>query len=136
MIDLDAMKQQIEEAIPWRDGVLTVEQARALIAEVERLRAEVAELELGVATMRTRMNNAYQQRNDERAAVVAWLRRTGDEAESHMLDAVVVDYLRVSAAEIERGEHRREEVCAHGNTECRRCGVGPGCGEHRRKGEP
>ena len=36
-----------------------------------------------------------------------------------------------------RGEHRREEaVCAHGNTECRRCGIGPGCGEHRSEREP
>jgi hypothetical protein len=105
MIDLDAMKQQIEEAIPWRDGVLTVAQARALIAEVERLRAEVAELELGVATMRTRMNNAYQQRNDERAATVAYLLDRSDLVDDAYTERTIV----AEARKIERGEHRREE---------------------------
>ena len=99
MINLDEVKQQINESIPWRDGVLTVVQARALVAEVERLRADNAELELGVETMRTRMNNAYQQRNriqnEERAAVVAYLRACDGES---------YDF----ADDIERGEHRRE----------------------------
>lgn len=36
--ELRKLKRQIEEAIPWRDGVLTVDQARALIQEVERWR--------------------------------------------------------------------------------------------------
>jgi len=110
VINLNEVKQQIEEAIPWRDGVLTVEQARALIAEVERLRAEVAELELGVATMRTRMNNAYQQRNDERAAVVAYLRDCDKRCrEWDGRENAVSGTYRVCADAIERGEHRREE---------------------------
>jgi hypothetical protein len=39
-IDLDEVKRQIEESIPWRDGVLTVEQAYRLVDEVELLREE------------------------------------------------------------------------------------------------
>jgi hypothetical protein len=75
-----------------------------LAAEVGKLRAENAELELGVETMRTRMNNAYAQRNriqnEERAAVVAWLREPGE----------YVDPACARLADIiERGEHRREE---------------------------
>jgi hypothetical protein len=67
-----------------------------LAAEVRKLRADNAELELGVATMRVRMNNAYQQRNDERAAVVAWLLERGHyTAEAY-------------AGSIESGEHRKE----------------------------
>jgi hypothetical protein len=125
---LNEIKQQIEEAIPWRDGVLTVMQAIALVSEVEilwqearirnnindglaaelgKLRAENAELELGVETMRTRMNNAYQQRNDERAAVVAWLREHGSGAwlEHGGLSLVCLDEI---ADKFERGEHRRD----------------------------
>jgi hypothetical protein len=117
---LNEIKQQIEEAIPWRDGVLTVMQALALVSEVEilwqearirnnindglaaelgKLRAEKVELELGVETMRTRMNNAYAQRNriqnEERAAVVAYLRAYDGES---------YDF----ADDIECGEHRKE----------------------------
>lgn len=81
-----------------------------LAAEVRKLRAENAELELGVETMRTRMNNAYAQRNqiqsEERAAVVAMLRAEARvegvyPAEKRALNAV--------ARDIERGEHRRKE---------------------------
>ena len=110
MINLDEVKQQINESIPWRDGVLTVVQARALVAEVERLRADNAELELGVATMRTRMNNAYQQRNDERAAVVAYLRTLADAAGTRDLYWQGVASGNGYAAQmIERGEHRKGE---------------------------
>jgi hypothetical protein len=132
MIDLDAMKQQIEEAIPWRDGVLTVAQARALISEVEILRqearirnnindglsAELRELRVEVADLRMQRDehlidteHAHAEgRDTERAAVVAWLRegdkkcREWDEREN----AVSRTY-RVAADAIERGEHRREE---------------------------
>ena len=121
---LNEIKQQIEEAIPWRDGVLTVMQALALVSEVEilwqearirnnindglaaelgKLRAETAELELGVETMRTRMNNAYQQRNDERAAVVRYMSE-GEYVCASCKDIAVSDL----AAGIERGEHRKE----------------------------
>lgn len=121
---LNEIKQQIEEAIPWRDGVLTVMQALALVSEVEilwqearirnnindglaaelgKLRAEKAELELGVETMRTRMNNAYQQRNDERAAVVRYMSEGGYVCAS--CKDIAVSEL---ATGIERGEHRKE----------------------------
>lgn len=103
MINLNEVKQQINESIPWRDGVLTVEQARALVEEVEQLRADNAELELGVATMRTRMNNAYQQRNDERAAVVRYMSEGGYVC-TECKDIAVSEL----ATGIVRGEHRRE----------------------------
>jgi hypothetical protein len=121
---LNEIKQQIEEAIPWRDGVLTVMQAIALVSEVEilwqearirnnihdglaaelgKLRAENAELELGVETMRTRMNNAYQQRNDERAAVVRYMSEGGYVC-TECKDIAVSEL----ATGIVRGEHRKE----------------------------
>jgi hypothetical protein len=80
-----------------------------LAAEVGKLRAENAELELGVETMRTRMNNAYAQRNriqnEERAAVVAWLRTVAPNAPTRR----GADELAWCADRIERGEHRRKE---------------------------
>jgi hypothetical protein len=79
-MNIDAVKRQIEESIPWRDGVLTVEQAFALVAEVERLRGE-------------------------RAAVVAFLR----EWQNTMDDRITHDDLDYAIAVIERGEHRHEE---------------------------
>jgi hypothetical protein len=70
----------------------------------------------------------------ERAAVVAWLRAECGSPGHEERFCAYCNVRRNIAADIERGEHRREEaVCAHGNTECRRCGIGPGCGEHRRK---
>ena len=103
MINLNEVKQQINESIPWRDGVLTVVQARALVAEVEQLRADNAELELGVETMRTRMNNAYQQRNDERAAVVRYMSEGGYVC-TECKDIAVSEL----ATGIVRGEHHKE----------------------------
>lgn len=73
-----------------------------LAAEVGKLRAENAELELGVETMRTRMNNAYAQRNriqnEERAAVIAYLLAPGTGCDNAAL-----------AEAIEQGEHRSKE---------------------------
>jgi hypothetical protein len=80
-----------------------------LASEMMRLRAEKAELELGVETMRTRMNNAYAQRNriqnEERAAVVAWLNNAADTIYYDCCCGPVA----ACADAIERGEHRREE---------------------------
>lgn len=45
----------------------------------------------------------------ERAAVVEHLRKLADNAEAYMVDDVALDYLRVAASEIERGEHRKEK---------------------------
>ena len=71
----------------------------------------------------------------ERAAVVAHLRERAIHGAGNIVS--VEDACTILADLFERGEHRREEaVCAHGNTECRRCGIGPGCGEHRSEREP
>lgn len=103
MTDIERIRRDLVACrdIPWSCSCVEPEQLAALVAEVERLRAENAELELGVTTMRARMAKAYEQRNDERAAVVAWLRVQGmaPYAQSNL------DY---AATMIERGEHRRE----------------------------
>jgi hypothetical protein len=49
--DLAALRAQLEDAVPWRDGVLTYEQAMRLIAEVERLRALVADQDVAISTL-------------------------------------------------------------------------------------
>lgn len=46
--DLRALRAQIEDAIPWRDGVLTHDQALSLIREVERLQTAVAQRDLRI----------------------------------------------------------------------------------------
>jgi len=95
MTDLDRIRRDLVACrdIPWSCSCVEPEQLAALVEEVERLRADNAELELGVATMRLRMNNAYQQRNDERAAVVAWLEKSG--------------WMPSMVEVFRRGEHRR-----------------------------
>ena len=47
-LDIPAIKAQVEDAIPWRDGVLTPAQAMALLAEVERLQRAVLERDLRI----------------------------------------------------------------------------------------
>ena len=79
-MNIDAVKRQIEESIPWRDGVLTVEQAFALVAEVERLCAEVAA---------------------ERAAVVSALERWAEDGGD--------PWMSYCAERVRSGEHRREQ---------------------------
>jgi hypothetical protein len=37
-LDIPALKAQVEDGVPWRDGVLTYQQAMTLIKEIERLR--------------------------------------------------------------------------------------------------
>jgi len=101
MIDLDDIKKRIQK---YGGGDI-----KALVEEVERLRAQNAELELGVTTMRARMAKAYEQRNDERAAVVAYLRALADAAGTRDLYWQGVASGNGYAAQmIERGEHRRE----------------------------
>ena len=41
--DLKALHAQIADGVPWREGVLTAEQASALVSEVLRLRRVVSE---------------------------------------------------------------------------------------------
>lgn len=49
--DLTALRAQLEDAVPWRDGVLTYEQAMRLITEVERLRVLVADKDVAISTL-------------------------------------------------------------------------------------
>ena len=100
-IDLNELKQQIEEAIPWRDGVLTVAQAHALLDEVEWLRGEC-----GKAYLRGVTAGRDAERIAERAAVVAWLR---ERAARRGFTVICPDELAWCADTIERGEHRRKE---------------------------
>jgi len=114
-IDLDDIESRINEGIYGDDRMTDTGRDDAfaalalLLDEVERLRAEADEMRRWAEEAAHAENLNAQDAQKERAAVVAWLRRTADDAELHLMDAVVVDYLRVAAAEIERGEHRREE---------------------------
>jgi hypothetical protein len=75
----------------------------ALVAEVERLRAQIADCEQGYRFA------ASKAEAKERAAVVAWLRA---ECGSPGHEDRYCAYCRVRrniAADIERGEHRRKE---------------------------
>jgi hypothetical protein len=49
--DLAVLRAQLEDAVPWRDGVLTYEQAMRLIKEVERLRAVVEDKDTAISTL-------------------------------------------------------------------------------------
>lgn len=91
--------------IPWSCACASGEQLDALVAEVERMRGEMATLILQADEVVR--DHAEHFREQERAAVVAWLRggaglRGGEPAEEW-------DDLWVAARDIERGEHRREE---------------------------
>jgi len=91
-IDLDAIKRRHldPEKTAGRtmyEGHITIDLA-ALVAEVERLRAEVKQ---------------------ERAAVVAWLRVERDYMRAHNLTGGSA-HMQGLIAEIESGEHRREEA--------------------------
>jgi len=50
-LELDAIRAQLEDAVPWRDGVLTYEQAMSLVAEVASLREKVLEQDARVRTL-------------------------------------------------------------------------------------
>jgi hypothetical protein len=50
-LDLPAIKAQVEDAVPWRDGVLTYNQALALLGEVERLQHAVLERDLRITRL-------------------------------------------------------------------------------------
>jgi ferredoxin len=90
------------------DGLMDAEDAaRAIVAMVERLRAEAADLRMQLDERLLDNQHAYDDgfRNgesdgltDERAAVVAWLLLPGTSCDNAVL-----------AEAIERGEHRREE---------------------------
>jgi hypothetical protein len=47
-LDLKALRAQIEDGVPWRDGVLTYQQALTLIEEVERLGSNLREAKAAI----------------------------------------------------------------------------------------
>lgn len=96
---LTSLRRAAEKGHPW--SVLSNEVASALVAEVERLRGVNADLRLMVDGLETAAH-------EERAAVVAWLRRkaTDDFCALRVKEACDAEK---SADDIERGEHRREE---------------------------
>jgi hypothetical protein len=96
-IDLEDIESRIkhtsENDYAW---LLGTHGGAALVAEVERLRLDLADIE-----------HAYKFACDkakllERQAVVAWLREEGS------INSILSP-LKGAADEIERGEHRREE---------------------------
>jgi hypothetical protein len=89
---LATLRHAAEHGYPWS---IYPAEALALVAEVERLRAVVADQQMMLDEHRMDNQHAYEEGGHaERAAVVAWLYRDGCDA---------------SAERIERGEHRREE---------------------------
>ena len=105
--DLDSLRTLVARATGTGWEAAYRQDVAALVAEVERLRSEVAELRaLGVSLHKW----AAMGRDAERAAVVAWLR----ERHVHTMEwdgrvnAVSRTYNH-AANEIERGEHRRQE---------------------------
>lgn len=130
-LDLAAVRCQIAESIPWRDGVLTVEQAEALVAEVERLRANAEARERFLRREGNSLRAAQRARDDlrgkldrlndilinsadlagkaERADVVAWLREEAEAAAQTYTEQAGEWAKRIDdmADAIERGVHRR-----------------------------
>jgi hypothetical protein len=103
-------QEQAEAAATWDqveailDGFLVTasrpgaKRVADLVAEVERMRAIVADQQMLLNEHRLDNQHAYEEGGHaERAAVVAWLRAHGDQRRAVLADR------------IERGEHRREE---------------------------
>ena len=107
-IDLDALVQTMRiTAGHMAPVVLMPHEALALVAEVERLRVERAEwARLLVEAKKEGARSTVAERDAERAAVVAWLRAGVDAAMKMHLPC---QGLSGAAADIENGEHRREE---------------------------
>lgn len=111
---LSCLRRSSKEGFAW---TLFPAGAAALVAEVERLRAEASFLRACVPPVHpsdygneawTEAIRAYVA--EERAAVVAWLRsRMGMYDGELRSDEAVCEALQYLSAEIERGDHRREE---------------------------
>lgn len=101
-----ALGQAVEGGYAWS---VYPSEAKALLAEIERLRAEVDLLRTGREAARSyadRVEAEVVALRGERAAVVAWLREVADAPETWVDDAIA---LRGASTSIERGEHRRED---------------------------
>ena len=107
MIDLDDLEARIAEN--EAHGIYTSPAVKALIAELRDLRMmrEDHMLDNQHAYDEGFRNGESDGQTDERAAVVAWLRK---EAVSHRRDGFpIASYTMEERADaIERGEHRRE----------------------------
>ena len=103
-LDVDAIRRDLH-LTTYHITVPTL----TLCAEVERLRHEVADLQmLRDEHLIDNLHATEEGRNEERAAVLALLDRELEVAEAHDL---LMGTLRVRQLRdiIERGEHRREE---------------------------
>jgi hypothetical protein len=108
---LAALRRSCDNSYPWS---VTPAEAGLLVAEVERLRAEVEAAHAEAVTVRSWAEEAAGAENanaedarKERAAVVAYLRDCA--LVSAQLDApLAATNFQSAASAIERGEHRRE----------------------------
>lgn len=103
MTDLKDLEERIAEN--EKHGLYTSPAVRELIEELKRLCHEIADLQmLRDEHLIDNLHATEEGRNEERAAVVAWLRSQVSQA------AGDDDYAYDHAADvIERGEHRRME---------------------------
>lgn len=108
MIDLDSLRGIVARAAGTGWQAAYRQDVAALIAEVERLRAVVADQQMLLDEHRMDNQHAYEEGGHaERAAVVAWL-RSQEEAAMDVGFVRRASTLNVVADAIERGEHRRE----------------------------
>ena len=115
-LDLDAIKKrhldpERNRGRTYYEGHIEVDLA-ALVAEIERLRAEVDLLRTGREAARCyadRVEAEVVALRGERAAVVAWLGAEVDAAMEMHLPVRAATFLECAEA-IERGAHRREEA--------------------------
>ena len=99
---LSCLRRSVENGSAW---TLYPAGAAALVAEVERLRAEVGMLQQEARIRKNLCDGLASEAAEERAAVVAWL--------NHAADTLYYDCccgpVAACADAIERGEHRHEE---------------------------
>jgi len=103
MIDLDDIKKRIPK---YGGGDI-----KALVEEVERLRAWVADLRAHAVSLHKATAAGM---DSERAAVVAWMRKNANDTMTHpqtdrLAYARAYSALHTASDAIERGEHREEE---------------------------
>jgi hypothetical protein len=129
-LDIKATRRRIATGIYGDDWITKAEirdafsALEALVAEVERLRAEVAFLRACVPPthpshygyeaweerLRAEVERLRAEVERERASVVAYLRGLADDAAGRMFVPLSRAKAYLAAADaIERGEHRREE---------------------------
>jgi hypothetical protein len=105
---LACLKRAAEIGYPWS---ISPAEAAALVAEVERLRAEADEMRRWAEEAAHAENLNAQDAQKERAAVVAWLREEAEPSPQSFTVRGKEWAKRIDdiADCIERGEHRRHE---------------------------